>query len=209
MATNYDELIKEVEIWGHRDDLSTLIPSFIQFAEVEMFNNQVEPLLIRDMESIQTTTTSTGKYLSLPSGYESTRSIRLILQSLDGGEVRYQSPEQMKRYQYTGKPNFFTIVGNEIEFDRVPDMEYEVEVQIYVKPDPLTEDNQTNTVLNNFPTIYLYGALSQFFIHAQDDTQASKYNELFFNSIRGANKSQKKGRYGPAPSMNLDCGMIV
>lgn len=206
MAANYDELLLEIENWGHRDDLGTLIPSFIQFAEVEMFNNQVEALQLRDMETIQTATTDTGKYLALPDNFESTRSIRL---TTDYGELRYQSPEQMQNFAYTGKPNFFTIVGNEIKFDRVPDDEYTVEIQCYVRPTALSTDNQTNSVITNYPTIYLYGALTQFFAHAQDDQQAQKYNELFINAIRGANKAQKKGRFGPAPSMNLDNGMIV
>lgn len=205
--SNYDELVKEIQDWGHRDDLSVKIPDFIKMSEIEMYNNQVEPLAIRDMETIQTVLSSTGKYISLPTNYESMRSIRFTNPS--GGELRYQSPEQMKRQPYTGKPLFFTIVGNEIELDRVPDSDYEVEMQIFTRPDDLSEINQTNTVLDKFSTIYLYGALVQFFAYAQDDQQAGKYNELFINAIKGANKSQKKGRFGPAPSMNLDCGMVI
>ena len=34
-----------------------------------------------------------------------------------------------------------------------------------------------------------------------------KYGALFMGAIKGANKADKKGRYGPAPSMSIDCGM--
>jgi hypothetical protein len=204
--TNYDELVKAIETWGHRDDLNVLIPDFIKLTEVAMYNNSREPLAIRDMESIQTTTTDTGKYIALPDNYESARSVRL---STVYGEIRYRAPEQLTRLRDTGQPRFFTIIGNEIELDRTPDDEYTLEMQVYVRPDAISADNQTNSVLTNYPNIYLYGALTQFFAHAQDDQQAAKYESAFVGAIQGANKAQKKGRYGPAPSMGLDCGMIV
>ena len=204
--SSYDELVKAIADWGHRDDLNTKIPDFIQLTEVEMYNNRTAALMVRSMESIQTTTTDTGKYVSLPDNYESTRAVRL---TADYGEIRYQSPEQMTRLRNTGKPRFFTIVGNEIEFDRVPDSEYTLEMQVYVRPTALSATNQTNDILTNFPNIYLYGALTQFFAHAQDDQQAAKYETAFISAIQGANKAQKRGRFGPAPSFNLDCGMIV
>ena len=68
---------------------------------------------------------------------------------------------------------------------------------------------QTNDILTNHPSIYLYGALAQVYAYAQDDQQLTKYIQLFIGAIKGANKADKKGRYGPAPSMSVDCGMIV
>lgn len=202
----YDDLRKQVITWSHRDDIDVLFPTFVQLAETEMYsdNSQHKAISLRDMETIQTTTTSTGKYLSLPDGFESSRSVRL---QLDYGEIRYNSPEQMRRYQYTGQPQFFTIVGNEIEFDRVPDQEYTIEIQIFTRPNDLTELQPTNSVLTKYPTVYLYGVLVQVFTWAQDDQQAIKYDNLFANAISGANVSENKGRFGPAPSMNLDGGM--
>ncbi len=91
----------------------------------------------------------------------------------------------------------------------MPDSEYTIEIQYYRKATPLTEDNQTNDILTNHPSIYLYGALAQLFSYSQDDQQASKYIKLFIGAIKGANKADKKGRYGPAPAMSVECGMIV
>ncbi len=205
--SNYDELVKKIISVGERDDLGTEVNDFILLAETEMYNNQVEALKIRDMETIQTATTSTGRFLALPDNFESMRSSRIVINS--GGEIRYQAPEQMNRLPITGRPRFFTVIGNEIEFDRTPDSEYTIEAQALTRPLGLSTTNQTNTVLTKFPTVYLYGCMAQFFIRAQDDEQAFKYNDLFFNAIKGANKSQKQGKYGPAPQMGLDMGMVV
>jgi hypothetical protein len=201
MITDYDSLVSAISSWSHRDDLSTQYATFIALAENEIYNNQIEPLKLRSMETIQTALSSTGRYMALPSGYESIRSITFITDS-SNNEIQYQSPQVMQRRSYTGKPQFFTIVGDEIEFDRLPDQNYEVEIKIFTRPTNIDETtNTTNTVLTNHPSIYLYGALAQLFFNAQDEEQAVKYDRLFVNAIRGANKANKKGRYGPAPTM--------
>lgn len=205
--TNFDELCKAIVDWSHRGDLGVKIPDFVSLTENAMYSNDAEVLTVRSMETISTALTA-GQYLSLPDDFESARSVRLVTDG-GGGELRFQAPEQMRKQVAGGRPTFFSIVGNEIQFDRIPDSEYTIEIQYYRKATPLTEANQTNDILTNHPNIYLYGALAQAFSYSQDDQQASKYIQLFIGAIKGANKADKKGRYGPAPSMSVECGMIV
>ena len=40
-----------------------------------------------------------------------------------------------------GRPRFFTVVGGEFVFDRVPDSEYTIQVQYYRKPAVMTTDS--------------------------------------------------------------------
>lgn len=205
--TNYDELQKEIIDWSHRGDLGVKIPDFITLAENIMYSNDQEVLTVRSMEVISTALTA-GQYLSLPDDFESARSVRLVTGD-NGGELKFQAPEQMRKQVSTGRPNFFTIAGNEIQFDRTPDSEYTIEIQYYRKATPLSDENLTNDILTNHPSIYLYGSLAQVFAYAQDDQQVVKYTQLFISAIKGANKADKKGRYGPAPTLSLDCGMVV
>jgi hypothetical protein len=205
--TNFDELYKSIVDWSHRGDLGEKIADFVSLTENAMYSNDAEVLTVRSMETISTALTA-GQYLSLPDNFESARSVRLVT-SDNGGELRFQAPEQMRKQVDGGRPSFFTVVGNEIQFDKVPDSEYTIEIQYYRKATPLTEANQTNDILTNHPNIYLYGALAQAFSYSQDDQQANKYIQLFIGAIKGANKADKKGRYGPAPAMSVECGMIV
>jgi len=170
-----------------------------------MYSNEIAPLQIRSMEIISTASTS-GQYLALPDNFEKARSIRLVM---DGGEIKFQAPEQMRKLASTGRPNFFTVVGDEIQFDRVPDSTYTIEIQYYRKPTPISSANQTNEVLTNHPSIYLFGALASIYGYAQDTEQEMMYSQKFISAIKGANKADKKGRYGPAPTLSIDCGMIV
>ena len=205
--TNFDELVKQVTDWSHREDLGALMPDFISLTENAMYANETEVLTVRSMETTSTIL-STGRLLSLPIGFESARSIRLLTND-GGGELRFQAPEQMLNHPFTGRPQFFTVIGDKIQLDRTPDAEYTVEIQYFKKADPLTSSNQTNEILTKYPSIYLYGALAQVFIYSQDDQQVSKYIQLFIGAIKGANKADQKGRFGPAMSMSLDRGMIV
>ena len=203
----FDNLVKEIVDWSHRSDLGVKIPDFIQLAENAMYSNDIEVLTVRSMETISTALTA-GQYLSLPANFESARSIRLVTGD-NGGELRFQAPEQMFKQVATGRPNFFTVIGNELQFDRVPDSDYTIEIQYYRKATPLSATVQTNEILTNHPSLYLFGALTAVFSYALETEQQVKYNAMFISAIKGANKADKKGRYGPAPSMSIDCGMIV
>ena len=197
----YDDLITSLLKWGKRKDtaVKSLLPDFIFLAETEMYNNEAWQLEIRDMETI-TVSTTTGKLISLPDGFEKFRSVKLET-GAGLSPVKYQAPEQLRSQTSTGQPRFFTIIGNQIEFERTPDSTYNIQFQYYKKPDPITEANQTNSVLTNHPNIYLYGALHQLFLWSEDDDEMTKYFAKMQSSIRGANKAAKKARYGPAPSM--------
>ena len=203
----FDNLVKEIIDWSHRADLNAKIPDFILLAENAMYSNDVAVLNVRSMETISTTTTA-GQYIELPANFESARSVRLVTGD-NGGELRFQAPEQMHKQVATGKPNFSTIIGNEIQLDRTPDSDYTLEVQYYRKATPLSDDNLTNEILTNHPSIYLFGALSALFSYSLDSESQAKYTQMFISSIKGANKADKKGRYGPAPTMGLDNRMVV
>jgi hypothetical protein len=204
---DFDDLVKEVIDWSHRADLGKKINDFIQLAENAMYSNDQEVLTVRSMETI-TTSLTTGALVDLPDDFESARSVRLLTGD-NGGELRFQAPEQMFNKVATGRPTFFTVIGNQIQFDRTPDSEYTLEIQYFRKATPLSDTNLTNEILTNHPSIYLFGALTALFSYSQDTEQHLKYNGMFISAIKGANKADKKGRYGPAPAMSLDRGMIV
>lgn len=197
----FDNLKIEIIDWAHRNDLDLKIPVFIQMAEQAMFANDTEVLKVRGSET-RSEASATTKYLALPDDFNSMRSVRIIT---DAGhnELLFKAPEQLDRRSGTGKPTQFTVTS-QIEFDITPDQAYTVEIQYHAQPTPLSTANQSNEVLAKFPNIYLFGALSALFIHANDEIEAAKYSQLFTSAIKGANKNQKQGRYGPAPSMTLE-----
>lgn len=201
---NYDNLFESIVKWSHRNDVDLLIPDFIAMAENEMFGNDQEVLKTRAMEVTTTQAAIADTRLNpLPSDFLYNRRVRLDIGSGDNGELTYRAPEQMIIQGASGRPRFFTIT-DQLEFDRVPDSTYTIEFTYYARPAALTVSNQTNVIITNHPEIYLYGALHQLFLYAVDEAEASKWAAKFFQAIKGANKKDKKGRFGPAPSMRVE-----
>jgi hypothetical protein len=202
--TTYDQLCKAIVDFAHREDLLDLIPIFIANTEQHMYDNETESLQLRSMEFISTSLT-TGRLIQLPPNFESSRAVRL---NLDGyGELQFRTPEALTRRTGPARPMFFSIIGNNIEFDCVPDSEYTIEMQYFKKADALTPVNQTNEILTLHSNIYLFGALYEVAVYEQDYQEQEVKSRRFFNSIKGANRTDKRGRYGNAPTMSIEGGM--
>ena len=198
--STFDGLRQEVLDWGHREDVANRVDTFIQMAEFDMYNNPFQVLRVRGQETTNTFTV-TGQTLALPTDFMEMREVRFLISQNDQ-KVIFRTPDQMKRKTGTGRPEFFTVT-DQIEFNRVPDSNYTIELKYFAIPTPLSTDNQTNVVLSTNPNIYLFGALSALFKYAMDEQQAAINFQQFMNEIKGTNRAIKRGRYGPAPQMTL------
>jgi hypothetical protein len=200
----YDNLIKSISKRIERGtSLDTEIDDFILLAEKEMLSNPTESLKISEAETISTAlTVITTRFLALPDGFKKMRNFSIVLP--DGiGKLLYRTPEQMVIRNNTGTPCFFTIQGDEIAFDIVPEEVWTVTINYFKDFTPLTLANQTNIILDKYPNIYLYGALRQAFIRAQDFEQESIYTGNFFSAIESANLSELESRNGLMPQQTV------
>ena len=200
---NYANLKTAVIEWSKRDDALSLVDDFIDLAESEMYANDVEPLQIREMEARATASTSTSdRYLALPTGFQSMRRLMLSLSGRDC-DVRAVAPDQLRIYGDSGIPRYFAVTS-QIEFDRVSDSAYTVDMQYYKKIDALSSSNTTNDILTNYPQIYLHGCLWALRTWSLEEEKAEYHYTKFIRAIKGANKKSNKGRYGPAPFMRIE-----
>jgi hypothetical protein len=195
----YDNLVKSIVSYSHRGDLGTKIDDFILLAEIEITSNPDESLKLNLGEVIATASTvTTTRYLQLPSGFESSRKFSITFDDSIGG-LEYRTPDQLVIRDGTGMPCFFTIRGNEIEFDILPDAAYTVTMTYFEAFTALSSTNQTNIVLTKYPNIYLFGVLRQVFMYTQDSEQEQKYSANFDIAIESANMKEHEARYGPQP----------
>ncbi len=202
--SDYDGLKAEIIDWSHRDDLDLKIDTFIDLAESEMLANTVEPLQLRSEETLTAFATNTSdRFAALPAGYQSSRKLRIQIADGESYELYYRTPSQLNIISSTGQPQFFTVT-DQIEFDRVSDQVYNGEIQYYQDFTALSSSNTTNDVLTNFPTIYLSGAMWALKTYTEEPQAAAGYYQSFISAIRGANKKDWLGRYGPAPVMRVE-----
>lgn len=208
---NFDNLKARLVDQSHRNDLTPdRLADFIQQAEQSMYSNPIEPLEIREFEKTSTQDTAAdSSVLALPSDYLSMRAIRIDDKSTGAQqyELTYTSPETLFKDPASGMPSFFTVT-NQIEFNRPCDAIYNVEMKYLGSLTALSDANTTNDILTNYPNIYMYGALRALNQWAERFDLAEYYFNEFIKEIRGANKQDWIGRYGPAPVITYD-GHIV
>ena len=196
--SNYLELKQAIERWAKRGDIASLTDDFIDLAESDIWQN----LRIRDMEARATASTGADRFLALPDGFLEMRKLTLV-----NGSLRYDlysaAPESLKLKGTSGIPSSFTVTS-QLEFDQTPAGTFTAEMQYFKSLPSLSTANPTNGALTRFPAIYLYGALFHFAQWAHNDAMLQKYLTLFSKEIELANKSDRRGRYGPAPAMRIE-----
>lgn len=200
----YTNLKAEIIDWSHRNDIDLKVDTFIKLCETEMFSNQVEPLMVRGGETREEFTTNTAdRFVTLPTGYQSARKLRIQISNGQSYELEYRTPSQLQILSSTGCPYFYTIT-DQIEMERISDQVYTGEAQYYCEFTGLSSSNASNFVLSSFPNIYWAGCLWALKLYAEEFQEAGLYYQQFIANIRGANTKDSLGRYGPSPVMRTE-----
>ncbi len=200
--TNYSTLKQSVVNWSHQDDIDTLVDDLIVLAEDFMYSNDIEQLAAPELETVSSGTSISSKTEALPTGFLKPREIRLLVSDGDG-RLEYEVPDAMIDRTGTGRPCRYTIKGTNIVFDVSPDQTYNIEYTYYAKPTGISSSNTTNTVLTNYPRLYLFGCLWALGVFNDDLEMQAKYQNLFIAAVRGANKRGKNYRTGATPKGRL------
>ena len=203
--STYTELKDTVRDYAKRGtSLDLKMDNFILLAEQEIYNNAIEPLEVKYQEQTATASLSIiSDRLATPDGFESSRESKLVITDKPG-EILFRTPERMTRNGEAGQPSYFTIIGPNFEFDRIADIAYTIEVSYFARIAALTSLAPTNTILTNYPDIYLFGTLAQAMVYVENAEREAFYRGKLQAAISGANLSSKKGRYGPAPVIIVD-----
>lgn len=199
--STYSDLKTSIGNWLNRSDLTSYLDDFIDIAEERM----MQDLRVREMEDRQEATMSTSsRYLAVPTGFIEMRRLH-ISSTTPIHRLFMVSPEQTGDFydSASGKPNYYAVVGSEIEFNRVPDSAYTVEMAFYKTLTALSDANTTNDILTNYPGVYLYGSLvaaSEFLM-----LDSTYWATLYMAHVKKANDTDKRGRFsGSSIQMRSD-----
>jgi|TARA_R100001530_G_scaffold69838_1_gene49501 hypothetical protein len=194
MAINtYGTLQTAVANWLDRDDLTSRIPEFISLTEA-IFNRT---LRIRAMETIVSDNTPSGsKEDALPTGYLQMREIHLETSPIV--PLSYITPEIMYRIRagsVNGRPNSYTIMGENILFGPTPDSVYAYSMTYYKALDALADNAPTNWAILNAPDMYLYGTLLQAEPFLMNDERVPLWERGFRQAISDLQEQDNKDRH--------------
>ena len=178
--STYAELQTAVARWlGQRTDLSTYIVDFIALAEAE-FNRSLRLTgqITRVDQAVSTRWTDISG-LAAPIAEMKTVSVTT-------GGVRYAleyiSPDYSQDMYSTGKPVYYTRVGNELGVLPPPDTTYTLEL-IYWRTIPALASTDPNFLLTLAPDLYLYAAVRHGAEFVMDDALLARVTPLYERAL--------------------------
>jgi len=196
---NYTDLKASVADFLNRSDLTSVIPDFITMAEADLNRT----LRVREM-SIRTRAPIDSQYVKLPADFLGMRNIDLLTDPVT--PMTYKNLQNLDIHRVgdaTGKPIYYSIVQNNIEFAPVPDGTYTIEIVYYQKV-PTLSSNTTNWLLDNHPDAYLYGTLQHSAPYLQSDERVGVWAGKYQQVIEQITTSDEKAKFsGSTPSISF------
>jgi hypothetical protein len=191
--TTYAELQSSIADWLLRDDLTSVIPTFISLAEAK-FNRR-----IRDYRMVKRATAQVDTpYFAIPSDWQ--ENIRFQLNTSPITTLEYVTPDQAaeekRLYNSSGRPAFFTMIGDQFQIVPAPDSQYDAELTYYSKIPALSGSNTSNWLLEKAPDIYLYGALMEAAPYLDDDARIQVWGGLLEQSMNAIQIESDRAKTG-------------
>ena len=195
----YSNLKTSIANYLNRSDLTSYLGDFITLTEARLYRE----LRVREMVNTDTsiTTVAGTQNYSLPTGYIEATSV--IYQSNPYCTLRFISNSDFyNKYnvsQTSGKPTYFTILGTEILLGVAPDSAKTLQINYYKKISALSDSNTTNTILTNYPELYLYGSLVESAPFIMQDERINTWATLYKEALKNANETSSRGSTTSSP----------
>jgi|TARA_R110000744_G_scaffold5856_3_gene20648 hypothetical protein len=209
--STYSELQTTIASYLNRDDLTSIIPTFITLTE----NRLNRELRVRaNMVRADTTTTADIAFYDLPSDMIELRNITYDSDS-QSFALSYLSPESATR-EYgtitTGRPRAYTNLGNNIKLIPTPDGAYGISINYFAKLRSLSDSVTTNDVFSEYPSLYLFGACLEGAIYLNDTEQTNRFGTVFEKAVSDVKRAEDAARYSGTvmtTSIQGDPGALV
>lgn len=192
--TTYATLKTAIADFLNRDDLTSVIPTFIALAESRIGRDlrhwRMEKRSVAELDT---------QYSAIPADF--LQPIRLQLTDGETGEVAPISTAQMlqlrgDRNDQTGMPTHYALTAGGIELYPTPDDTYNASLVYYARIPALSDSNTVNWLLTEAPDVYLYGALVHTAPYLKDDARIQIWEALFAQGIDRMNASSDDAKYG-------------
>lgn len=191
---NYSELIAAIGDELNRDDLTSVIPTWIKLTEAR-YNRK---LRVRYMVK-RAIATLDNEYIAVPTDWLEAKNIQ-VNTSQGPIKLEYLTLEQADEYKRSignksGTPKYFSLVGDQFEIIPSPTTGAQVELAYYAKIPALTETNTTNWLLNEWPDLYFYGALIHSAPYLKDDPRIEVWSAVTDRLLDEMEVSDQRSQY--------------
>lgn len=178
MAYNtYNDLVTSIEGYIKEDTLTSFINDWILLFEAIAGAD----LLKHPLNEIRETITITSDvWQNLPTNAYAVKSIELNVATGNRWIENTANENIIRTYgQFQpGQPDWFATKGSEIRFGPLPDGDYDAEMIYWRKLEPLNSADN-NWLYQNFPMLYVYGALLQAEPWLENDPRIPVWNAAY------------------------------
>lgn len=202
----YSDLQSAIAEWLGRETDATIlarIPDFIRLCEAKLNRELRSSKMEKRATTLVNMLSDEPEYVSLPLDFQSMRRVRL--NGVDGKpRLEFLSGQQADEFRTRsgnapGRPQYFTIFGDEMELIRTPDMAYTLEMVYRANIPALSDANTTNWLLTTSPDAYLYGSLLETAPYIKEDERINVWGAGFKYAIDSINQLSRDQTYNAGP----------
>jgi hypothetical protein len=183
--TNYNAFVSTVESYLARTDLTSVIPDFVQMAQLRMSRD----LRTERMLKVATTTPTDNK-VAFPSDFLELREMHF--QGNPPILLEFQTPDLFFRNGQTtlsGRSHYFTMLGTEFQFAPTQDTDYTIQILYYAQPTFISSTISSNLFLAYYPDALLYATLAEAEPYLYNDPRVTTWSSLYDRAIANIKQS--------------------
>lgn len=201
--TDYGSLKAHLADTLNRDDLTSVIPQFVEFAMADL-NRKLR--VRQQMVRAQGDVFSGNDKIRLPANFLAMRNIQVNSDPVRG--LEYATPERMDelRQSYNGgangEPVYYTVMGDNIFVVPTPDGTYQLEIGYYRDIPTLTSDSDTNFLITDHPDLITYGSLMHSAPYLQDDSRLQVWATLYSTALEATMEANKRALFSGSRQSN-------
>jgi hypothetical protein len=187
--TNYSELKAAIAQWIKRNDRTSQIPDYITLAEMRI--KTLVRLRVMETETTLTTTPSVDT-VAIPSDFKSPDA--LWIADINPRESLEQLLPQSMPYNTTpNRPMYWCIDGRNIRFQCPTNQAYPIILR-YQQMFNLSTTVTTNYLLQDYPDVYLFGAVVEAFNDLLDFPKAQVWEARFKEAVANCNSQESSNQ---------------
>jgi len=192
--TSYATLQSEIASWLNRDDLTSIIPTFIQFVESDVNSGLRHQKMV-----VRAQATSNQEYVQLPGDWLEAINIHIV----DGEQplrfVTLDEADRINKQQIITQPSFYSIMDDALEIIPAPESNIDIEMIYYGKITSLSNQNTSNWLLVKAPDLYLYGSLVHASPYLLDDQRVGMFANMYNSRLESLALESDKAVHSGGP----------
>ena len=187
--TTYDELKASIADFLNRDDLTSVIPTFISLAEAQIARD------VRHWKQEKRVTTSADeRYENLPSDWLEIKLVALTTGKMLQAVPMTKMSELRAASNAAGEPRYIRMTADQLEFYPTPSAATDISMLYYARIPALSDTDTTNWLLADAPDVLLYGALMHSAPYLTDDNRTAVWGSLYQSGVEKLNLESQKGQ---------------